>query len=221
MDHDKNRELLVAASCGPYVSFANKGWEYSDHGSDIAVDVFFEQHKEKFNIFVDYTDVDIIAFETIPCLNEVEGILQLVKTRQHAKALIAVTCKDAEHLMSGEHISDFVKLVEKYDTAGQIETLGVNCVAPEHVTTLIKTMRSLTERTLIVYPNNGDTFEPDTKSWIASEGHIHCNDDFVKEALEWKEVGGPIIIGGCCRIDKKLIKQLADALRETKTQAKL
>lgn len=40
-----------------------------------------EHHRAKFEVFVDKTDADIIGFETIPCLTEVEAIINLLKTR--------------------------------------------------------------------------------------------------------------------------------------------
>lgn len=64
----------------------------------------YKAHKEKFEIFVDTTEVDFIAFETITRLNEVEAVLKVVQLRPGAKAWIAVICKDGKSLVSGETI---------------------------------------------------------------------------------------------------------------------
>lgn len=98
-------------------------------------------HTQKFEVFCDQTDADIIGFETIPCLTEVEAIIDLLKTRPGAKAWIAVTCKDDKTLCSGETIEEFARLVERLDTAGQVEAIGTNCTPPEHTTNQIKTIR--------------------------------------------------------------------------------
>jgi len=82
----------------------------------------------------------------------------LLKTRPDAKAWITVCCRDDKSLSSGESFKDFVIMVEKNDIAGQVEAVGVNCTPPHFTTSLIKTMRSVTDRTIVVYPNNGGTF---------------------------------------------------------------
>lgn len=63
-------------------------------------------------------EVDIIAFETIPNLKEVRAILNLIKSHPGVKALIAVSCKNEQQLVSGDSFKEFVKLVEKTDKAG-------------------------------------------------------------------------------------------------------
>lgn len=148
---------------------------------------------------VDNKNVDIIAFETIPCLKEVKAILNLIKTRPGAKVWIAVSCKSATELNSGDSFAEFVDLVEKQDKAGQVEALGVNCSQPKFMTEMIKTIRSKSSRTIICYPNNGGVYDAFATKWIDDDGSIGTPESFAKEAVNWKKHGAPIIIGGCCR----------------------
>lgn len=76
---------------------------------------------------VDRTQPDILAVETIVCLNEVKAILSLLKTRPNAKAWISVICNTEHTLNSGETVEDFAKLIEKEDVDGQVEAIGANC----------------------------------------------------------------------------------------------
>lgn len=73
-------------------------------------------------------------------------------------------------------------------------------------------MRSMTERALVIYPNNGDYFEANTKDWIANEMSVQ-NQDFARMALEWREHGGNVIIGGCCNTNKDTINCCSKVLR--------
>ena len=141
-------------------------------------------------------------------MEEVKGILNLLKTRPDAKAWIAVSCKDDVSLCSGEPFVDFVKMVEESDTAGQVEAFGVNCTPPQFTTSQIKTMRSITQRTIVVYPNNGGTFEPKTKTWVSEHGW-DTPEDFARQSVEWRKIGSPIIIGGCCRTHHKWIEAVS------------
>lgn len=106
-------------------------------------------------------------------------------------------------------------MVEKQDIAGQVEAVGVNCTPPHFTTSLIKTMRSVTDRTIVVYPNNGGTFQPETKTWICEHGFDNP-EDFAQEAVQWKNIGSPIIIGGCCETHFKWIEALSQTLRPKK-----
>lgn len=103
-----------------------------------------EQHAIKISEFVKNKDVDIIAFETIPCLKEVRAILNVLKSKPGAKAWITVSCKNATLLNNGEKVKDFVQMIEKYDKKGQVEALGINCSDPKFAATQIKMLRAMT-----------------------------------------------------------------------------
>lgn len=75
-------------------------------------------------------------------------------------------------------------------------------------------MRSLSKRTLIVYPNIGGHFDPKICKWV--DVGMDTPESFAKEALEWKKHGNPIIIGGCCKTDFKWIKELSNQLKDKK-----
>lgn len=150
------KDFLVAASAGPYGSASQKGEEYDGRWEkDLGAEWLADFHRTKFEVFVDRTNADIIGYETIPCLTECEAIIKLLQTRPGSKAWIAVTCKDVNTLCSGESFEDFVKLVERLDTHGQVEAIGPNCAPPEYVSEQIKMIRKHSQKTIIIYPNNG------------------------------------------------------------------
>lgn len=171
-----------------------------------------DEHKIKFNELIKNKDVDILAYETIPCLKEVKAVLNVIKSNPGAKAWIAVSCKNENQLNNGDSFEEFVKLVEKHDKDGQVEALGVNCSNPKDTTAQIKTIRSITKRPIIVYPNNGGDFDPKTMKWVNEDGS-DPSETFAKEATKWKNLGAPIIVGGCCRTHFKCVQELDKCLR--------
>ena len=74
-------------------------------------------------------------------------------------------------------------------------------------------MRSITKRTLIVYPNNGGHFDAKAFKWVNCG--LDTPESFAQEAVKWKEIGSPIIIGGCCKTDFQWIEALSNKLRDT------
>ena len=80
-------------------------------------------------------------------------------------------------------------------------------------------MRSLTKRTLIVYPNIGGHFDPKACKWV--DVGMDTPESFAREAMEWKKYGNPIIIGGCCKTHFKWIQELSNQLRDKKKTQKL
>ena len=107
--------MLVAASIGTY-GVEEQAYPYTgEYGHRLGVDGLIEYHRPRFEVICDRTKPDILAVETIVCLNEVRAILHLLQTRLGAKAWISVICNSESTLNSGESVEDFVKLIEMED----------------------------------------------------------------------------------------------------------
>ena len=70
-----------------------------------------EFHRKRFEIICDRTEADILAVETLRCIQETTAFLTLLPTRPGAKAWIAFDCKDSTSLKSGELLVDAVNEV--------------------------------------------------------------------------------------------------------------
>ena len=139
----------------------------------------------------------------MPRLDEVLVILTLLKEEYpQAKAWVSFSCKDKTHTNGGDLISDCARALESNQ---QVYAVGVNCTAPEHVTSLIKELKLHTEHRIIVYPNSGEVYDEVTKTWHGS------SQQFLSLAKEWKEAGATMI-GGCCRTTPEHISALHDCL---------
>ena len=72
---------------------------------------------------------------------------------------------------------------------------------------LVKQAARATSKPIIVYPNNGDIYDPVTKSW-QTVSNAPAFSDLVPK---WRAAGANLI-GGCCRTTPADISQIASAM---------
>lgn len=76
----RRRRPLVAASLGCYGAALADGSEYrGDYGVTMGQQGLKEWHRERLELLAGADGVDLVMFETIPCLAEVRGILSLLQ----------------------------------------------------------------------------------------------------------------------------------------------
>jgi homocysteine S-methyltransferase len=180
---------LVAASIGPYGAMLADGSEYRGHYAldDIALADF---HRPRLQVLAD-AGADLLACETIPCLREARVLSSLLREFPDTPAWISFSCEDGEHNCEGENIGACA--AELHDHP-QIVAVGVNCTAPQHITSLLRTMRKATDKPLAIYPNSGESYDAAAKQWSGDPGTIQIG----KQARDWYAEGARLI-GGCCR----------------------
>ncbi len=69
------------------------------------------------------------------------------------------------------------------------------------------TVAGSTEKPIIVYPNNGDIYNPTTKTWTPNPDAA----TFAELTSKWLAAGATII-GGCCRTTPENIEQVAEII---------
>lgn len=197
-----NYEPLIAASIGPYGAFLADGSEYSgDYG--VSDDALRRFHSSRIKI-LDRSAADCFAVETIPSLQE-SRVLNAILEETLKPAWISFSCADNTSLHDGSLISDAVQL---FADNPNVFAIGANCTAPEYISGIIKTLKSIAPgKKIVVYPNSGEVFDPKTKTWrgLSDPG------EFTVMAREWIALGVDII-GGCCRIGPRHIAQLKQVL---------
>ena len=190
---------LVAASVGPYGAFLADGSEYR---GDYALneDELTTFHRAKMATLLE-AKPDVLACETIPCLKESLAIARLLQSYSGVYGWISFSARDGLHINSGELIADCARALDGFD---QVTAIGINCTAPEYVSSLIEEIRKGTRKPILVYPNSGEQYDPATKTWHGTtlEGSYGNN------ARLWNQKGAAII-GGCCRTSLKDIREIA------------
>ena len=200
----QRRPALIAASLGPYGAALHNGAEY--HGNyDCSFDDLVRFHAERLAVLED-TSADLIAFETVPSLEEAQAMVQALRQFPSIAAWISFTCKDKQHVGHGERLAECAALL---DHKPQIVAAGVNCTSPHLILPLIGELRSATGKPIAVYPNSGERWDAARRCWTGAPD-IPA---YGKLAREWAEAGAQMI-GGCCRTTPEYIRAVRQALDE-------
>ena len=193
---------LVAASVGPYGAMLADGSEYRGHYG-VSRQALVAFHRPRMQVLV-AAGADLLACETIPCLDEAMAIAQLLPEFEGMSTWISFSCKDGEHNSQGERLADCVAALEEVP---QIAAIGINCTAPEWIPSLIDQARQHTRKPIVVYPNSGEHYDATRKVWHG----VSDAQDFAQQAMRWSQHGARLI-GGCCRTgpdDIRAVRQAA------------
>lgn len=189
---------LIAASIGPYGASLADGSEYTGR-YDIDEQQLLEFHQQRL-MLLDSTDADVFACETIPSFQEAQ-ILQTLLEKVETPAWISFSCKDAESIHDGTPIEESAVLFRGHP---KVKAIGVNCTSPQYINELIGRIRNVTpELAIVVYPNSGEKYDAQTKSWSGTTSPQSCGE----AALSWIR-SGAAIVGGCCRMGPKHIRAM-------------
>ena len=135
---------LVAASVGPYGAFLADGSEYRGYPG-VQTEYLEVFHIPRLALFCE-ENPDILSFETIPSYDEAIAIARAMSDPYTSRGIpgwIAFSCKDEHHVSSGETI---IKCAEMIDKVRPITGIGINCTKPEYVESLIKDIRTVTDK---------------------------------------------------------------------------
>ena len=197
------RELLVAASVGPYGAISHDGAEYrGDYG--LSVDALTAFHARRFGVLA-HAGADLLACETIPVLDEARAYAKLLAGHPGTRAWLSFTSPDGERTSHGELLVEGARLAEAVDG---VIAVGVNCVRPEIVATAIRALRAGTGKPIVVYPNSGERWDAGDESWHGAPGR----DSLAALATGWIAAGAGFV-GGCCRVGPRHIAALAETVR--------
>ncbi len=184
------RSALVAASLGAYGASLHNGAEY--HGNyDCPFEALVEFHRERLEVLAAMggNGPDLLAFETIPSLEEARAILTTLGEFPALRGWVAFTCRSGSEVAHGEAIRECAALL---DASEQVVAMGLNCTAPALVVPLLGELRKGTEKPLVVYPNSGRVWDAAARCWLG-DGEV----GFGEMIAAWLEHGAGWI-GGCC-----------------------
>jgi homocysteine S-methyltransferase len=197
------RRIVVAASLGPYGAALHNGAEY--HGNyDCSFDDLVAFHRERIEVLANAIGrqrPDVLAFETLPSLEEARAIAKALAEWPEIGAWFSFTCRDAKHVAHGELLRDCAAEVADLP---QTEAIGVNCTHPDLIPALIAELRSASEKPIVVYPNSGEGWDAQARGWTGSNDPT----GYGEMAARWFAAGAQII-GGCCRTRPTHIRQVA------------
>ncbi|CAI6084233.1 Homocysteine S-methyltransferase [Paenibacillus sp. JJ-100] len=194
---------IVAGSVGPYGAYLADGSEYVGH-YDVSDETLAAFHRPRMAALIE-AGADILAFETIPSLQEARVLVELLKEFPEAYAWLSFSLKDGTSISEGTPLE---VCAQTFGSEPQIAAIGLNCAPMDVVTEAIGILRQASDKPVIVYPNSGEIYDAETKTW---SGQGSCGS--MKDASEQWVAAGAQIIGGCCRTTPHQIGELAKKWR--------
>ncbi len=181
------RKVKIVGSYGPYGASLSDGSEYTGK-YNTSDEIIMNYHIENMNIIKEL-DLDIILYETIPCLREIE-ILSKVVEKYKKEVWISFTCNKDLEFRDGTSIMKACKILSSIKN---ISTIGINCFSPLLVEKGIKKLKENSNKKILIYPNSGEIYNNKDKDWY---GEKYFDNSMIKKWLALS----PDIIGGCCRV---------------------
>jgi homocysteine S-methyltransferase len=198
-----DRDALVAASVGPYGAILHDGSEYRGRYG-VSHTKLVDFHGERLRVIAD-SGPDLLAIETIPDLDEVRPLVEVLADFSDLPAWLTMSCADGAHTSAGQAIEDLVEMVAGTPS---VRAVGVNCTAPEHVESLLVRLSDAGAPALVAYPNSGRAWSP-TAGWSGAGTDV--GEDLVSQ---WRRVPGVVLIGGCCGVGPEAVSGIARSLRD-------
>lgn len=195
------RDALVAASVGPYGAILHDGSEYRGRYG-VSRDRLVDFHGERLAVIA-ASAPDVLAIETIPDLDEVSALVEVLADFADIPAWLTMSCSDGAQTCAGQPIEDLVATVAQTPS---LRAVGVNCTAPEYVESLLARLSDAGAPALIAYPNSGRAWSP-TAGWSGSATDV--GEDLV---ARWREIPGMALIGGCCGVGPDSIAAITRSL---------
>ncbi|KAL8137295.1 hypothetical protein V2J09_003296 [Rumex salicifolius] len=199
----RHRPILVAASVGSYGAYLADGSEYSgNYGDAMRLDFLKDFHRRRVKVLAE-SGADLIAFETTPNKLETQAYAELLAEENiKIPAWICFNSKDGINVVSGDSMVECASIAEE---CKNVIAVGINCTPPRFVNDLILSIKTVATKPIVIYPNSGESYDPDLKIWVQNTGV--SDDDFVSFVKNWNNAGASLI-GGCCRTTPNTIRAI-------------
>jgi homocysteine S-methyltransferase len=202
----QGREVLIAASLGPYGAALHNGSEYHGNYNCSYADLV-QFHRERIAVLAQ-SSADLLAFETLPSIEEARAICEALKPWPNLAAWFSFNCPSprAAHLQvaHGEPLRNCAILAATFP---QTVAIGINCTQPQWLLSLIAELRQASNKPIVLYPNSGEDWDPEARCWIQTPSSSDPA-NFGQQAQQWYAAGAQIV-GGCCRTRPAHIRQIA------------
>jgi homocysteine S-methyltransferase len=194
---------LIAASIGPYGAYLADGSEYKGNYGLTQTELM-DFHRPRMNVLLE-SGADLLACETIPCIEEALALKTLLKETPASKAWLSFSCKNGTQISQGD---DFADCIRQINDSEQIIAVGINCTPPQYIESLVTIAVGITDKPIIVYPNKGELYDAVDKCWLPIGKDIL---PFSEYAQRWYAAGARLI-GGCCRTRPEDIRNMVEIL---------
>ena len=195
---DDGRRRWVVASVGPYGAALADGSEYrGDYG--LTVPQLRQWHRPRLEVLAG-SGADALALETVPCLAEVEALLEEVRGTG-TSCWLSLT-SDGDRTRRGEPLAEAFAMAAEVP---EVFAVGVNCCAATGVGEVVALARAVSGKPVVCYPNSGEGWDVRARGWAGPRTFDPA------DTPAWVAAGARLV-GGCCRVGPDDIRAVADAL---------
>ncbi len=188
------RDILVVGSIGPYGAMLADGSEYrGDY--DVSSAALRDFHARRLEVLA--AECDLLAFETLPALREVEAVLSLLDSIP-VPVWLSVSAAGTR-LRSGESAAEAFAMAAD---SPNVVAVGANCIDPADAANLASLAAALGRKPAVIYPNSGESWDGSEWSGTASAP---------ADVIDWAARGAQLV-GGCCRVTPEHIHAMAVSL---------
>uniref|UniRef100_A0ACD6AR41 Uncharacterized protein n=1 Tax=Avena sativa TaxID=4498 RepID=A0ACD6AR41_AVESA len=185
----RKRPILIAASIGSYGAYLADGSEYSgDYGKEGNLEYLKNFHRRRLQVLAE-AGPDVIVFETIPNKIETQAYVELLEEcNLHIPAWFAFPSKDGTNVVSGDSLTECVSIA---DSCKEVGAVGINCTPPRFIHALVLSIRKVTGKPILIYPNSGESYDPVRKEWVA------CSEAYPRLCMDydqWRMLESTIVI---------------------------
>ncbi|BDA46550.1 Homocysteine S-methyltransferase 1 [Coccomyxa sp. Obi] len=167
---------LVAFSAGPYGAALADGSEYDgSYAERVTEEQLVDFHRQRLQAIAGQPGIDLIAFETVPCLKELRAISRLLRTESvGVPAWVSCSARSGTAISHGEDLIE--ECLPVMCEADSVVAVGVNCLPPHLVAPIMKGMaeamqqRGLPRKLLLAYPNSGEEWDAAARDWKGGSG---------------------------------------------------
>ncbi|MFO0624993.1 MAG: homocysteine S-methyltransferase [Polyangiales bacterium] len=200
--HPRGGAVLVAASLGSYGAFLADGREFRG-GYGRSVEALADFHRARLAVIAD-AGADLLAFETVPCVEEAEAIARALADTDGPPAWVSFSLGAEGRTAQGDPLVDGALAAL---ASPRVIAVGCNCCDPRAVEHALRVLRGCTDVDLVAYPNRGERWSPEARRW-EPDGAARPLADF---AAGYRAAGATVL-GGCCRTTPGDIRALAKTL---------
>jgi homocysteine S-methyltransferase len=226
------RRGLVALSLGAYGATMSPSTEYSGEYGNMTENDLIGFHQTRLEVFSTseiWANLDMLAFETLPRLDEINAVRQVARDVSYEKPYW-ISCvfsrPDDNCLPDGSTVQDVVEAMLSGNR--KPEAVGINCTKLNKIPSLVREFEDAIEGSgspfpkLVLYPDGAHNLVYDTSTlkWVEQSYSTTSTQtwderlaDMIREAQgrgKWKG----IIVGGCCKASPAMIKRLRSRLED-------
>jgi homocysteine S-methyltransferase len=219
---------MVALSLGAYGATMIPGAEYSGQYGSMTEEDLFNFHLERLSVFTSsqvWSGVDIIAFETLPRIDEVRATRKVMQSIEDRPYWIScVFPNDDGKLPDGTSINELVVTMLEGKRAPY--AIGMNCTKVRKLEGLIEAFENAAQAhglklpRLVIYPDGtaGKVYDTKIWQWVGEDISGPPWEEQMAEIVQRTQSRGRwqgIVVGGCCKTTPGHISRMKQRLRAT------